>query len=99
VFAVAIETPATTPAEVLRLAIVGIIPVGLANLAWDHGVRHGDTVFLAGLSFIEPILSTFWIALFLSRPVGATEILAIALVLCAVALSFASERQRRLGRR
>lgn len=82
-------------AEFLRLAAVGIIPVGLANLAWDLGARHGDPILLAGFSFLEPIASTALIALVLALPVGMTEAVALALVLCAVCFSLMSERQRR----
>lgn len=81
--------------EFLRLAAVGIIPVGLANLAWDHGARHGDPVLLAGLSFLEPIASTGLIALFLGKSVGFWDAMALALVLAAVFFSVLSERQRR----
>ena len=81
--------------EFLRLAIVGLIPVGIANLAWDLGARHGDPVLLAGFSFIEPIASTALIALVLSVPVGYNEAMALALVVAAVFFSIMSERARR----
>lgn len=82
-------------AEFIRLALVGIIPVGLANLAWDLGARNGDPVLLAGLSFLEPVASTALIAYLLSKPVSVTDIGALALVLIAVLLSIMSERLRR----
>jgi drug/metabolite transporter (DMT)-like permease len=81
--------------EFLRLALVGLGPVGLANLAWDHGARNGDPVLLAGFSFIEPIASTALIAVVLGKPVGWTEAAAGALVLAAVLFSIVSERKRR----
>jgi drug/metabolite transporter (DMT)-like permease len=89
------ETSSVPLAEFLRLAAVGIIPVGLANLAWDLGARHGDPVLLAGFSFLEPIASTALIAIVLSLPIGYTEVGALALVICAVGFSLMSERQRR----
>lgn len=81
--------------EAIRLAIVGIVPVGFANLAWDHGARHGDPVLLAGLSFLEPIASTALIAVILSKPVSLLDGAALALVLLAVLCSLMSERLRR----
>ncbi|HEV7252730.1 MAG TPA: DMT family transporter [Mesorhizobium sp.] len=81
--------------ELARLALVGVVPVGLANLAWDFGTRHGDPVFLAGLSFLEPIASTALIAVVLSKPVGPWDAAAGGLVLSAVLFSIVSERRRR----
>ncbi|MGQ0486621.1 MAG: EamA family transporter [Hyphomicrobiales bacterium] len=91
----AFETGTAPGIEILRLAAVGILPVGLANLAWDIGARHGDPVLLAGLSFMEPVLSTALTAYALSRPVGAGDAIALALVLAAVLCSIMSERLRR----
>lgn len=85
--------------EFLRLAVVGLIPVGIANLAWDLGARHGDPVLLAGFSFLEPIASTALIALVLSVPVGYSEALSLALVVSAVFFSIMSERVRRRDRK
>ncbi len=81
--------------EVIRLAIVGVVPVGFANLAWDHGARHGDPVLLAGLSFLEPIASTALISVILSKPVSVLDGAALGLVLIAVLCSLMSERLRR----
>jgi drug/metabolite transporter (DMT)-like permease len=80
--------------EMIRLVIVGLLPVGLANMAWDLGARYGDPVFLAGLSFIEPIISTALIAVILSRPVTSMEFASMGLVIVAVLLSTWSERLR-----
>ncbi len=93
--ALGFETFNAPAIEILRLAAVGILPVGLANLAWDFGARHGDPVLLAGLSFMEPLFSTALIAYVLSRPVGASDAMALALVLVAVLCSIMSERLRR----
>lgn len=89
------ETGMPPFAEFIRLVLVGIIPVGLANLAWDLGARHGDPVLLAGLSFLEPIASTALIAYVLSKPVSTIDIGALSLVLIAVLFSIMSERLRR----
>jgi drug/metabolite transporter (DMT)-like permease len=85
--------------EFLRLVAVGVIPVGLANLAWDLGARYGDPILLAGFSFLEPIASTALIALVLALPIGMNEAGALALVLGAVSFSLLSERHRRRDRR
>jgi drug/metabolite transporter (DMT)-like permease len=86
---------APPPLELLFLAIIGAVTVGIANLLWDHGALHGDSVLLAGLSFIEPVISTSLIAIFLAQPVGLSEGLGLALILSAVGCSLLSERLRR----
>lgn len=95
ILTLALEQPQTTMAEVTRLALVGLIPVGFANLAWDYGARHGDQLLLAGVSFLEPIASTALIAWILAKPVTMMDGAALALVLVAVLLSLLSERHRR----
>lgn len=37
--------------------LVGIVPLALGNLAWDHGVRKGDRVLLATLAYATPLVS------------------------------------------
>ena len=81
--------------ELIRLVLVGVLPVGLANYFWDIATRHGDPVLLAGLSFLEPVASTALIAVVLAKPVGVSDAGALALVLGAVLLSIMSERLRR----
>lgn len=97
-WAIAVATEDLTPPpplELLFLAIIGAVTVGIANLLWDHGALHGDSVLLAGLSFIEPVISTSLIAFFLSQPVGLGDGLGLALILTAVGCSLLSERLRR----
>lgn len=84
-----------TSAELVRLALIGILPVGLANHMWDMATRHGDPVLLAGMSFMEPVASTALIALVLARPVGWSDAAALALILLAVVFSLLSQRLRR----
>jgi drug/metabolite transporter (DMT)-like permease len=55
-----IEPPGFRPsaAEALAIAAMGIGPLGLAFLAWDHGTKHGDLPVLGTLAYAAPILST-----------------------------------------
>jgi drug/metabolite transporter (DMT)-like permease len=89
-----LETATVLPDEFLRLAVIGIVPVGLANLAWDFGARHGDPVLLAGLSFLEPIVSTALISVILSKPVTMWDAAGGGLVVIGVLFSLVSQRQR-----
>jgi drug/metabolite transporter (DMT)-like permease len=81
--------------DIAALAIVGILPVGLANLMWDYGARVGDPVLLAGLSFVEPVLSSAIIALVHDAPFRGADMLGMALVLVGIGCSMVSERVRR----
>lgn len=40
------------------VALLGLLPVGAAFYAWDHGVKHGDIMILGALSYAAPLLST-----------------------------------------
>lgn len=52
------ETTVVPPASALFSAIlVGIVPLGLGNLAWDHGIRRGDRVLLAVFAYATPLVS------------------------------------------
>ena len=81
--------------DIGRLAIIGALPMGIANYLWDQATRHGDPVLLAGMSFMEPVVSTALIALILAHPVGWSDAGALGLILLAVLFSIMSERLRR----
>jgi drug/metabolite transporter (DMT)-like permease len=86
----------TPPAdELMRLVVIGALPVGLANYLWDLATRYGDPVLLAGMSFLEPVASTALIAVLLSKPVTWSDAGALGLILVAVLCSIMSERLRR----
>jgi drug/metabolite transporter (DMT)-like permease len=42
----------------LALAGLGLLPVGAAFYAWDHGVKHGDIQVLGAAGYAAPLLST-----------------------------------------
>lgn len=42
----------------LAVAGLGLMPVGLAFYAWDHGVKHGNIQLLGSLAYFAPLLST-----------------------------------------
>lgn len=49
--------------EWLALAAMGIGPLGLAFLAWDHGTKHGELPVLGTLAYGAPVLSTLLLVL------------------------------------
>jgi drug/metabolite transporter (DMT)-like permease len=44
--------------------LVGIIPLALGNLAWDHGVRKGDRVLLATMAYATPLIAAMLLVAF-----------------------------------
>ncbi len=50
------------PAALLAMLLIGVGPMGLANLMWDHGVRFGDGRVLSSLAYLTPVLSTLLLA-------------------------------------
>jgi drug/metabolite transporter (DMT)-like permease len=43
-------------------AVIGIVPAGLANLAWDEGFRRGDSRLLAIMAYATPLCSALILA-------------------------------------
>jgi drug/metabolite transporter (DMT)-like permease len=40
------------------IVVLGLGPVGLAFLAWDHATKHGSLATLGALSYLAPLIST-----------------------------------------
>jgi drug/metabolite transporter (DMT)-like permease len=49
--------PADT-GEWIAVLGLGLLPVGLAFFAWDHGTKHGDIRVLGAFAYAAPLLST-----------------------------------------
>jgi drug/metabolite transporter (DMT)-like permease len=47
-----------TQGEWAAITLLGLIPLGLAFMAWDYGVKHGDIQVLGAASYAAPLLST-----------------------------------------
>jgi drug/metabolite transporter (DMT)-like permease len=65
------------PAEWLAIAGLGLMPVGAAFYAWDHGVKHGNIQVLGAASYAAPLLSTLTLIV-----AGRTEATAHILLAC-----------------
>ena len=70
--------PATST-EWLAIAGLGLLPVGLAFYAWDHGVKNGDIQLLGIASYASPVLST--LALIIAGFADATWQVVVACIL------------------
>jgi drug/metabolite transporter (DMT)-like permease len=44
--------------EWIAIVLLGLIPLGLAFMVWDYGVKHGDIQVLGAASYASPLLST-----------------------------------------
>lgn len=68
------------PAGWLAVLGLGLGPVGLAFLAWDHGTKHGDLQLLGVLSYGAPLLSTLILAAFGRAEPGPVLLFACLLI-------------------
>jgi drug/metabolite transporter (DMT)-like permease len=66
----------------LSIIGLGLGPVGLAFLAWDHATKHGNLALLGALSYLAPLISTLLLVLMQVTPasfaIGAAATLIIA---------------------
>ncbi|GHE06122.1 hypothetical protein GCM10008024_39480 [Allgaiera indica] len=47
-----------SPAQWAAVVLLGLGPVGVAFLAWDHATKHGHMALLGALSYLTPLAST-----------------------------------------
>jgi drug/metabolite transporter (DMT)-like permease len=76
------------------LALMGLGPVGVAFLLWDHGTKHGDIALLGSLSYLAPLLSTLLLLLAGRAEPHWSQALAIALLLLGAWLSVRAPKTR-----
>jgi drug/metabolite transporter (DMT)-like permease len=82
----------TEPMALLAMVLIGIGPMGLANLLWDHGVRFGDGRILSALAYLTPVLSTLLLVLFGLAELTAQLLVGGGLILLGIALSTCGAR-------
>jgi drug/metabolite transporter (DMT)-like permease len=46
------------PQQIMAIAGLGFLPMGLAFYAWDFGMKRGDRIVLGAASYAAPLLST-----------------------------------------
>lgn len=94
---IALETTAwpSGASQWLAVAGLGLMPVGAAFYAWDHGVKHGDIQVLGAASYAAPLLSTLALVLAgFARPTPAL-VAACLLITAGAALAARSMFSRR----
>ncbi len=80
----ALSEPWVAPARDQWLALLGLGlgPVGLAFLAWDHATKHGRLPLLGTLAYAAPLLSTLLLIAF-GRTAARPEVLGAAVLIIA----------------
>ena len=75
--------PTVKPVSLQWAAILalGLGPVGLAFLAWDHATKHGQIALLGTLSYAAPVLSTALLVLTGAAPASLRLLLSAVLVI------------------
>lgn len=83
-FETTVSPSATQWAAILAL---GLGPVGLAFLAWDHATKHGHIALLGTLSYLAPLLSTALLVATGAAPASLKLALAAILVISGAVLA------------
>ena len=50
-------TTAPSSLSLLCMLLIGLVPLGLGNVAWDYGIRLGNRALLAVLAYATPLVS------------------------------------------
>jgi len=74
-----------TAGQWLAVAGLGLMPVGAAFYAWDHGVKHGNIQVLGASSYAAPLLSTL-VLIAAGAATASLNILAACLLITAGAV-------------
>lgn len=69
-----------TPGQWLAVVGLGLMPVGAAFYAWDHGVKRGNIQVLGAASYASPLLSTAVLILAGIAEPSATVLFACVLI-------------------
>lgn len=88
--------------EWAAVAGLGLMPVGAAFYAWDHGVKHGNIQVLGAASYAAPLLSTLILIAAGATRAAPHIVLACLLITFGAALAakdmlFAHRRRTRAG--
>ncbi len=57
------STPTIRAEDWGKLIALGVGPLGIAFYAWDAAIKRGDPRKIGVLSYLTPLLSTFWLAI------------------------------------
>lgn len=87
-------TVAPSAQQWIAVLLLGLGPVGLAFLAWDHATKHGHIALLGTLSYLAPLISTALLVLTGAAPASFKLALAAALVIGGAVLATGVGRRK-----
>jgi drug/metabolite transporter (DMT)-like permease len=76
-----------TGAQWAAIVALGLGPVGLAFIAWDHATKHGSLPLLGAASYLAPLFSTILLVAFGHAPASLALFAAAALILAGAAVA------------
>lgn len=79
-----------TPGEFAAIAALGILPMGIAVVLWDNGMKRGDLQALGAFANVEPLIGAVFAALFAGAAIGAELVWSGVLVICGATLASAN---------
>ncbi|WP_111430950.1 EamA family transporter [Rhodobacteraceae bacterium DSL-40] len=82
-------TVVPTAGQWAAIVLLGIGPVGVAFLAWDHATKHGHMPLLGALSYLTPLVSTILLIAAGLAPMSWEIVAAAALVMLGAAVAAA----------
>lgn len=80
----------------IGIAGLGLGPVGIAFLTWDHGVKHGNIQLLGTLAYAAPLISTLLLILAGEAEASVELLLACALIVAGSAIAGIRWRRRKV---
>lgn len=82
--------------ESMLLFLLGIGPMGAAFFLWDRAMKTGDPRKIGSLSYLTPMLSTLWLALFSDARFSALSFIAMMMILLGAIIGSYSKPLARL---
>jgi drug/metabolite transporter (DMT)-like permease len=75
------ETVKISGRDIMYLVLFGLGPLGFSFALWDYALKNADPRKIGILSYLTPILSTFWLTLVSSRELDIRLVFALLLVI------------------
>lgn len=70
--------------QALGFAWNGIFTMAGGSVCWALALDRGDTAKISNLAYITPVLSLFWVFVFLHEPIALTTLLGLAVILIGI---------------
>lgn len=81
------ESWSIQPYEIPWVVLLGVGPMGLAFVLWQAGIQKFGVRSVASLSYLTPVLSSFWLSMAINQPFHPSLVFALVLVLIGMWIS------------